>query len=43
MLLDKLRRALPVTRFQGIVHGDVELDNVLAASADPGRIVAVLD
>jgi aminoglycoside phosphotransferase (APT) family kinase protein len=43
VLLDKLRRALPVTRFPGIVHGDVKLDNVLAAPADPGRIVAVLD
>ena len=43
VLLDKLRRALPVTRFPGIVHGDVKLDNVLASCTDPGEIVAVLD
>ncbi|WP_016693480.1 phosphotransferase family protein [Rhodococcus rhodochrous] len=42
-LLDKLGRALPATRFPGIVHGDVKLDNVLVAPDDPARIVAVLD
>ncbi|MFZ2174992.1 MAG: phosphotransferase family protein, partial [Rhodococcus sp. (in: high G+C Gram-positive bacteria)] len=43
VLLDKLRRALPQSRFPGIVHGDVKLDNVLVARDDPARIVAVLD
>ncbi|ANZ27313.1 acyl-CoA dehydrogenase [Rhodococcus sp. WB1] len=43
VLLDKLRRALPQTRHPGIVHGDVKLDNVLAAPQDRGRIAAVLD
>lgn len=43
VLLDKLGRALPTTRFPGIVHGDVKLDNVLVAPDDPARIVAVLD
>ncbi|MCE4267513.1 phosphotransferase family protein [Rhodococcus globerulus] len=43
VLLDKLRRSLPTTRFPGIVHGDVKLDNVLVSKADPGIIVAVLD
>jgi len=43
VLLDKLRRALPVTGFPGIVHGDVKLDNVLVSPTDAGRIVAMLD
>lgn len=43
VLLDKLRRALPDSRFPGIVHGDVKLDNVLVSPADRGRIVSVLD
>lgn len=43
VLLDKLGRALPRTRFPGIVHGDVKLDNVLVSRDDPARIVTVLD
>ncbi|MFF0814050.1 phosphotransferase family protein [Rhodococcus sp. NPDC003318] len=43
VLLDKLRRALPDTRFPGIVHGDVKLDNVLVSPSDRGRIISVLD
>ncbi|OUS94285.1 phosphotransferase family protein [Rhodococcus sp. NCIMB 12038] len=43
MLLDKLRCALPRSRFPGIVHGDVKLDNVLVAPDDRARIVSVLD
>lgn len=43
VLLDKLRRALPDSRFPGIVHGDVKLDNVLVDPDDRGRIVSVLD
>ena len=42
-LLGKLSRAMPRTRFPGIVHGDVKLDNVLVAHEDPASIVAVLD
>ena len=43
VLLDTLRRALPETRYPGIVHGDVKLDNVLVSRQDRGRIAAVLD
>lgn len=43
VLLDKLGRALPRSRFPGIVHGDVKLDNVLVSRDDPARIVTVLD
>ncbi|EME63090.1 hypothetical protein G352_15575 [Rhodococcus ruber BKS 20-38] len=43
VLLDKLRHALPQTRYPGIVHGDVKLDNVLATPQDRGHIAAVLD
>jgi aminoglycoside phosphotransferase (APT) family kinase protein len=42
-LLDRLQRALPETRFPGIVHGDVKLDNILVAPHDRSRIVSVLD
>ncbi|BAD58393.1 phosphotransferase family protein [Nocardia farcinica] len=43
LLLDTLGRSIPVTRFPGIVHGDVKLDNVLVSPQDPTLIVAVLD
>lgn len=39
----RLRAALPVSPPATIVHGDYRLDNVMVATDDPGRIVAVLD
>jgi aminoglycoside phosphotransferase (APT) family kinase protein len=42
-LARRLRAALPESGPPAIVHGDYRLDNVMLASGDPGRIVAVLD
>ncbi|MGW4480298.1 phosphotransferase family protein [Rhodococcus triatomae] len=42
-LLVRLRNSLPDSRFPGIVHGDVKLDNVLVDPSDRGRVTAVLD
>ncbi len=39
----RLRASLPVSPPATIVHGDYRLDNVMVATDDPGRIVAVLD
>ena len=42
-ILALLRKSLPDSRFPGIVHGDVKLDNVLVDRTDRGRIVTLLD
>lgn len=42
-ILARLRKSLPDSRFPGIVHGDVKLDNVLVDRTDRGRIVTLLD
>lgn len=43
VLLDRLTRSLPESRFPGIVHGDFKIDNIMVAPDDPTRILGVLD
>jgi aminoglycoside phosphotransferase (APT) family kinase protein len=42
-VLDWLRRALPGERAGALLHNDYRLDNCLLDTADPARVVAVLD
>jgi aminoglycoside phosphotransferase (APT) family kinase protein len=42
-VLDWLTRALPKEHAGALLHNDFRLDNCLLDTADPGRIVAVLD
>jgi aminoglycoside phosphotransferase (APT) family kinase protein len=42
-LYRRLRRRVPADRPGSLVHGDYRLDNVMVDTADPTRIVAVLD
>jgi aminoglycoside phosphotransferase (APT) family kinase protein len=42
-VLDWLSRTLPKERAGALLHNDYRLDNCLLDTADPGRIVAVLD
>jgi aminoglycoside phosphotransferase (APT) family kinase protein len=42
-LYRRLRRRVPASGPASLVHGDYRLDNVMVDTADPSRIVAVLD
>lgn len=42
-LAELLSAQLPVAKHEGIVHGDVKLDNILVSWEDPTSVVAVLD
>lgn len=42
-LFARLERALPTSRYNGIVHGDFKVDNMMVDLDDPSRIVGVLD
>lgn len=42
-VLEVLHRAMPVTRFPGIVHGDYKADNVMVSRTDPSTILGLLD
>jgi aminoglycoside phosphotransferase (APT) family kinase protein len=39
----RLAEAVPESQRVSLVHGDYKLDNVVVDSADPGRVLAVLD
>ncbi|MHB1164131.1 MAG: phosphotransferase family protein [Candidatus Nanopelagicales bacterium] len=43
LLLDRLGASVPVTRYPGIVHGDLKIDNLMVDRNDPSRVIGVLD
>jgi aminoglycoside phosphotransferase (APT) family kinase protein len=39
----RLSAGMPVSRYPGIVHGDFKIDNLMVDTADPTRIIGLLD